>query len=161
MCLRSSFAAPRRRAAWLLACLPRRGLSRGRPPARSLGLRDFAARACSAPGRDPAKWANPLCKAYVQLGNLTHVYVYQQEEFGYFIMFCVIVATVIVGMQTYDGVGPDNKGDGAPHPLATEPGLVALDSVILCIFILEIVLKVVAESMAPWRCVRSRKSPRA
>ena len=50
----------------------------------------------------------------------------------------ICVAGLLVGIQTYDGMEDD-------------PTLVALDYVILGIFILELILKIVAEGLRPWR----------
>ena len=55
-----------------------------------------------------------------------------------FIISVIGVASVLVGVQTYDGM-EDN------------PVVIALDLVILGIFTLEIMMKIVAEGMRPYR----------
>ena len=60
---------------------------------------------------------------------------------GTFVLACILLAGALVGMQTY----PSMK---------TDPVVQGLDFFVLCVFALEVVGKVVAEGLAPWRYVK-------
>ena len=76
-----------------------------------------------------------LQRMYVQLGNRCYTLT-KSTGFGHFIIVTIVVAIVLVGLQTYPS-------------LANNSTIVALDKVVLGIFAAECVLKIVAESTAP------------
>jgi voltage-gated sodium channel len=61
-----------------------------------------------------------------------------REDFNLFIISIIILAGLLVGVQTYDGMEVD-------------PIVVAMDNIVLGIFTFECVLKIVAEGNKPWR----------
>ena len=90
--------------------------------------------------RDGATRAKPegLLKQYVLLGDALHERVVHSERFGSAILWFIVVACLMVGAQTYPAV------DASPVTQAVEGAL-------LWVFVLEIVLKVVAQTLKPWR----------
>jgi len=62
----------------------------------------------------------------------------QREDFNLFIIAVIMVAGLLVGLQTYDG-------------MEVEPAVVALDNIVLGIFTFECILKIVAEKYRPWQ----------
>jgi len=62
----------------------------------------------------------------------------ESKEFNIFIFIVIIVAGVSVGIQTSPG-------------LSNSPGFVAIDNIILVIFVLEAIIKIVAQCPKPWR----------
>ncbi|MGB1253021.1 MAG: ion transporter [Candidatus Promineifilaceae bacterium] len=63
----------------------------------------------------------------------------KSDRFNNFIVFVIIVASILVGVETYDDFATANSGL-----------LSVLDALILIIFVVEIVLKIVAEGSKPW-----------
>jgi hypothetical protein len=79
-------------------------------------------------------WRN----SYVWLGNQVFSLI-DAPDFEAFILGVICVACLMIGIQTYDGMdAKDNDG------------VAIADNLILIIFALEVVLKVVAESVKPW-----------
>eukprot|EP00519_Triparma_laevis_P013561 CAMPEP_0182490254 /NCGR_PEP_ID=MMETSP1321-20130603/184_1 /TAXON_ID=91990 /ORGANISM="Bolidomonas sp., Strain RCC1657" /LENGTH=961 /DNA_ID=CAMNT_0024692407 /DNA_START=112 /DNA_END=2997 /DNA_ORIENTATION=- len=66
------------------------------------------------------------------------------EFFGSFILCVIIVAGILVGVQTYPG-------------METNQPILIIDQIILAIFCVEILTKMLAEGMAPWRYFVSRE----
>jgi len=66
---------------------------------------------------------------------------YEDENFGGFIIICIIIAGVLVGVQTYEESLDDT----------TKAIVEIMDNIILCIFGVEVTMKIVGEGFAPWR----------
>ena len=60
------------------------------------------------------------------------------DTFSGIIIVAILIAGVLVGLQTYDG-------------METNEGVVIVDTIILITFCVEIVVKMLAEGLAPWR----------
>ena len=65
-------------------------------------------------------------------------FVYDREEFNFFIIGCILVAGVLVGLETYPNLSGNKVVEG-------------IDMFILVMFGTECILKMMAEGMAPWR----------
>ncbi|GMH96535.1 hypothetical protein TrST_g12611 [Triparma strigata] len=85
---------------------------------------------------DPNAWG-PALRPYILFANLNQR-ICENAYFNNFIIFCIVLAGALVGVQTYDGMDDD-------------PVVLALDFVILVFFSAECVFKIFAEGMAIWR----------
>jgi phosphatidylglycerophosphatase A len=74
---------------------------------------------------------------YISLGDAAHKFV-NGRIFGVLINLCILITCVYVAMNTYDQFKHD-------------PTLVTLDEVLSVIFMLEVALKIVAETTRPWK----------
>jgi len=99
---------------------------------------------------DPEAYNNPLVKKYVNFANFNGQFVrpngVYEPKFSGFIIMCIMVAGVLVGMQTYDQF--------SDHPTVN-----AIDNMILYIFTFEIFVKVWSEGTAPWRYADTNYNP--
>ena len=90
---------------------------------------------------DENAYTSPLVKRYCrfarQCSRFTVAEADREAYFGPFIILIIILAGILVGIQTYDGM-EDNK---------TVNGI---DFFVLAVFIVECLLKIAAEGMAPW-----------
>jgi len=86
--------------------------------------------------RDPQCASNPISRAWMTLSQKINLIAYG-EKFGAGILFCIIIAGVLVGMQTYEGMEDD--------PIVT-----MVDNIILGVFTFECFLKIFAEGWAIW-----------
>ena len=77
-----------------------------------------------------------LSRAYIQLADRLYGLV-RSAPFEKAILCAIFVACVLIGIQTYPGMEAD-------------AGVRLCDSIILCVFSLEILLKIVASSTQPW-----------
>mmetsp|Transcript_103837 Transcript_103837/g.298925 ORF Transcript_103837/g.298925 Transcript_103837/m.298925 type:complete len:228 (+) Transcript_103837:348-1031(+) len=87
----------------------------------------------------------PSCSGYIQIAKRAHDLTLS-DNFNLFIIGCICLAGVLVGIQTYD----DNEW----VPMKDRSFFVFLegvDIVILIIFSLEVILKIFAEGAKPWR----------
>jgi len=85
---------------------------------------------------DPNYWG-PVLRPYVLFANLNQR-ICENEYFNNWIIFCIILAGALVGVQTYEGMDED-------------PAVLALDMIILVFFAAECVFKIFAEGVAIWR----------
>ena len=85
---------------------------------------------------DPNYWG-PVLRPYVLFANLNQR-ICENEYFNNWIIFCIILAGALVGVQTYEGMDKD-------------PVVMALDMIILVFFAAECVFKIFAEGVAIWR----------
>ena len=100
------------------------------------------------PRKDPTRYRGCL-RSYVLFTNRMNRFV-QGDAFSGFIIAVIVLAGVLVGVQTYDL---------APYPdlshYTLQPSTIALldgvDVGILTIFVLEALVKIVAEGLEPWR----------
>ncbi|CAM9120522.1 unnamed protein product, partial [Ectocarpus fasciculatus] len=83
---------------------------------------------------DPTGRSFPLFQ-YVTLAKWA-AHVAKSAWFGNFVMFCIVMAGLLVGLQTYPA-------------FETHPALLIMDEIILYVFTLEVVVKVVGEGMQP------------
>lgn len=74
-------------------------------------------------------------KQYILLSNLANTVVLS-HIFNAYILVCIIVAGVLVGIETYDG-------------MQTIPAIIACNQIVLYSFVAEIVLKIMSEGMGP------------
>uniref|UniRef100_A0A061RB51 Ion transport domain-containing protein n=1 Tax=Tetraselmis sp. GSL018 TaxID=582737 RepID=A0A061RB51_9CHLO len=102
------------------------------------GSRNFSSR-----GRP----TNYLLGKYLAVSRFCHSVVHQ-SAFGGFITSAIVVASLLVGIQTYPGMDyiPGREDN-------TRAGRILniLDQTVLAVFAAEIVLKIVAEGRRPWR----------
>mmetsp|Transcript_14306 Transcript_14306/g.29405 ORF Transcript_14306/g.29405 Transcript_14306/m.29405 type:complete len:927 (+) Transcript_14306:101-2881(+) len=84
--------------------------------------------------RDPDCANNPITKGWMALSQRIRKFAYG-ERFGYFILGCIVVAGVLVGMQTYPG-------------METNSTVTTTDNIILYIFTAETGLKILSEGLA-------------
>ena len=84
--------------------------------------------------RDPAYGSNPISRAWMRLSSKIRVFAYG-ERFGAFILLCIVVAGVLVGMQTFPG-------------MEVNKAVVMTDNIILYIFTVETCLKILSEGWA-------------
>eukprot|EP00939_MAST-03C_sp_MAST-3C-sp1_P000598 g598.t1 len=89
--------------------------------------------------KDPEKWSG-FAKKYL-LFSVEIERVTLSNWFSLFIIGVILVAGVLVGIQTY----PFAEDEGSAQVLG------AIDNVILTIFIIEVLLKMLAEGFEPWR----------
>lgn len=89
------------------------------------------------PYRNADNYSNPLVKKYVRVSYWCEELV-ENEVFKASILFVIVIAGLVVGLQTYPS-------------LETSATLGNVDLVILFIFTVEVVLKIIAEGVAPWR----------
>jgi len=66
--------------------------------------------------------------------------------FGGFILLCIILAGILVGLQSY-------------NELANNPTLAILDWFVLIMFTVEVILKMLSEGFAPWRFFTNAGEP--
>ena len=76
-------------------------------------------------------------KLYLHLSMLCHSLIYGNEKFNLFIIGTIIIAGILVGVQTY--------------PIGDSPVVQWIDLVILGIFTLEVGIKIILEGLRPWR----------
>lgn len=81
--------------------------------------------------------ASIYLRMYLHLASSCNVLV-SQDWFNYLILIVIIVAGLLVGVETYASV-------------ATNPIVVALDEVVLVVFIFEMLAKMCAEGLLPYR----------
>jgi len=84
--------------------------------------------------RDPELANNVVSRGWMMLSKKIREYAYG-ENFGAFILVCIVVAGVLVGLQTYPG-------------METNQGVLTTDSIILYIFTAETGLKILSEGFA-------------
>ncbi|GMI03798.1 hypothetical protein TrLO_g11007 [Triparma laevis f. longispina] len=85
---------------------------------------------------DPNAWG-PALRPYIIFSNFNQK-ICENSHFNNFIIFCIILAGALVGVQTYEGMDND-------------PVVLALDFIILVFFAAECVFKIFAEGIAIWR----------
>jgi len=85
---------------------------------------------------DPDAW-NACLRPYLLFANLNEK-ITKNSHFNNFIIFCIVLAGLLVGAQTYEGMDDD-------------PVVLALDTIILIFFSLECIFKIFAEGLAIWR----------
>ena len=92
--------------------------------------------------RDPELSKNPISKGWLTLSAKIRDFAYG-EKFGSFVLICICVAGIVVGIQTYPGMDqpPSNGGSAIVW---------YLDMFILYVFTLEITLKIFSEGWAFW-----------
>lgn len=83
------------------------------------------------------KDANFLTKMYLHVAKFS-CWVVAQDAFNYVILLVIVVAGIQVGIETYES-------------LAGDPNLYLLDLIVLSIFVLEMLLKIMAEGLLPYR----------
>ncbi|GMH73103.1 hypothetical protein TrST_g10235 [Triparma strigata] len=86
---------------------------------------------------DPEYGSNPISRAWMSASQKIRNFAYG-DNFGGFVLFCIVIAGVLVGMQTYPGVETDDNVN-------------LVDSIILYIFTAEAGLKILSEGWAFWR----------
>ena len=88
---------------------------------------------------DPNNYTGPL-KHYVEFGNFCNEFIVGKYEawFNGFVLLCICVAGVLVGMQTYEAYEEDKI-------------VSQVDNFILYVFTVECFVKTFAEGAAPWR----------
>jgi len=89
------------------------------------------------------KYLYPL-RFYLWISTKCHYIVTKDETFNLFIILTIIVAGVLVGIQTYDGMD-------------TNPIVDIIDFVILGIFCFECIIKIIMEGLAPTRYFRGKE----
>ena len=87
---------------------------------------------------DENEWSNPLVKMWLTKVAQPSRVVALDDTFNGFILFVIIIAGVLVGVQTYDGMEFNSIVNN-------------IDFVVLVCFCVECVLKIFAEGLAPWR----------
>jgi len=85
---------------------------------------------------DFLKYQDPLLRNYLKLGQAMYVLAYS-SYFSNFMIFCIITAGLLVGAETYPS-------------LQNNHSITVVDWFITIAFAAEVVLKVVAEGLAPW-----------
>jgi voltage-gated sodium channel len=85
---------------------------------------------------NPANYQG-LLRSYVVLGDTMYNSILKQSWFSMISMLVILLASVLVGVQTYDSM--ESVG-----------WVVALDNVILVLFSIEIVIKLISESVRPY-----------
>ena len=85
---------------------------------------------------DASQW-NPVFRPYIHFANVNEK-IANNSKFNNFIIVCIILAGLLVGVQTYEGM--DEAG-----------WVLGLDFFILVMFSLECIFKIFAEGMAIWR----------
>ncbi|GMH69779.1 hypothetical protein TL16_g05243 [Triparma laevis f. inornata] len=91
----------------------------------------------------PEQWTG-FARTWITKVSLPARILALSEAFGSFILGVIIVAGVLVGVQTYPG-------------METNQPILIMDQIILFIFCVEILTKMLAEGMAPWRYFVSRE----
>ncbi|GMI02942.1 hypothetical protein TrVE_jg10438 [Triparma verrucosa] len=86
----------------------------------------------------PEEWENPLVKLWLTKVAINSRILCLSDAFNNTILVAIIIAGALVGIQTYPGMESDSA-------------LIAIDNIILVTFCVEILVKMVAEGMAPWR----------
>ena len=86
--------------------------------------------------QDVSKWTG-CPRSYVKFANVCQKTT-ESDWFNTSIILVIIVAGVLVGIQTYED-------------MEQNPSVGLLDNIILGIFVIECLLKMFAEGMAPWR----------
>lgn len=98
--------------------------------------------------RPPDYWSNPIYhkylpfipfRAYLHLSMKCKSIIEEDQSFNNFVTAVIIVAGIMVGIQTYD------------LDVATAAVLGYIDLAILAIFTLEVVLKIIMEGLRPYR----------
>jgi hypothetical protein len=94
----------------------------------------------------------PCCSHYLQLAKMSQ-WVVHRPEFGAFIMCCIIMIGCMEAANTYQEDEPLLKAREASL-LISENTKVSwadvLDDVMLCVFVMEMLMKIVAEGDRPW-----------
>ena len=99
---------------------------------------------------DEKHWNNPIITLLLTKICQPSRVICLDERFGAFILFVIIIAGVLVGVQTYDGMEFNSTVN-------------AIDMCVLVVFCVECVLKIFAEGLASWRfytgeCVKTKKT---
>ena len=94
------------------------------------------------PFTDASKYPPPL-KQYILLGNFMAEFITPETgkyepQFSLFIIIIICIAGMLVGIQTYDSYADD-------------PTVNMMDFIILIIFTIEVLIKMIACGLAPWR----------
>ncbi len=84
--------------------------------------------------RDPECAGNSVSRAWMKVSAKIRDVAYG-ERFGSFVLFCIIIAGVLVGIQTYPGMEEDD-------------GVKGVDAFILYVFTVETALKMMSEGLA-------------
>ena len=87
---------------------------------------------------DENHWGNPLVTFLITKVCKPSRKVALDDTFNGFILIVIIIAGVLVGVQTYDGMEFD-------------PTVNLIDFIVLICFCVECLLKIFAEGLAPWR----------
>ncbi|GMH84050.1 hypothetical protein TL16_g09799 [Triparma laevis f. inornata] len=86
----------------------------------------------------PEEWDNPIIKLWLTHISINSRIIALSDLFSNFILVVIIIAGALVGIQTYPG-------------METDSALIAIDNIILITFCVEILVKMFAEGLAPWR----------
>ena len=91
----------------------------------------------------PDEWEG-LMKLWIEKVSIPFRVLALSDSFNGIILVVIIIAGILVGVQTYPG-------------METNSIAVLVDNIILVIFCVEILVKVLAEGMAPWRYFTSKE----
>jgi len=86
----------------------------------------------------PSEWNNPLAKAWISNVAIPVRKITESETFNNTILGAIIIAGILVGVQTYDG-------------METNLYIITIDFIILVTFCIEWLFKMISEGLAPWR----------
>ena len=109
---------------------------------------------------DPDLWESHAVKSLLSAARTTRAFAYS-ESFSAFVLLCIVLAGVLVGLQTYNSLDPDavaDSGDGGVGcPKSGGRSIVCkLDSFVLIVFTAECLFKIAGEGLAPWRFFTGR-----
>lgn len=90
--------------------------------------------------RNPLYYENSIVKIYLHASMYSYDVVHGNEYFNMFMTFVIVIAGVLVGIESYPGLISDKLS-------------AQLDIVIVTIFLLELLFKICMEGVRPWRFV--------
>ena len=88
--------------------------------------------------RNPLYYDNKFIKAYLCCSMFSYEFTHKNENFNFFMTFVIIVAGILVGVESYPGM--------ISNRLSAQ-----LDILIITIFLAELLLKILVEGVRPWR----------
>jgi len=98
------------------------------------------------PKLDPTNYPRyPLLQHYIKFGQWNSVLV-NSKHFNNLIISCILMAAVIVGIQTYT----EDEDTNQTYPQVFVDIVTVLDTIILYIFTFEVAFKIFAEGTGPW-----------
>jgi len=82
------------------------------------------------------KFSGPTRK-FVEFGDFLYKLTRKTTSFDNAILFCIILAVLLIGVQSYDSMGRN-------------PGVLILEEILFWVFLFEVICKFLSESIRPW-----------